>query len=133
MENLTVLLIIQRTANFPQVGVHGFLTKGAVLLSQEVLLVFGDVLQITLTGFHQQANRCEARTSVELVGARLGAANVGVLLAHIQTAAVRVLRCCYTVGTDEVITMVVTIFLLGFSQGAAYGLNTRRISYNCHK
>ena len=66
MENLTVLLIILSTTNFPVVGLHGFCAIGVVLLGEEVLLVGGDLHEVGFAGLDHAGYHHELRAVLEL-------------------------------------------------------------------
>ena len=93
-----MLGIIRLAANFPQVRLHGLFATGLILLSREVLLVRGDLVQIALTSLHSSCHSGEASTSIQLIGRQRSGTFVDVGLADVQAGAVRALRSSGTVG-----------------------------------
>ena len=91
--------IVLLSAYLPEVGVHGLLAGGEVLLGDEVQLVLGDLVQILPAGRYHRAHLGEALTERQLFGGRLGAAVV--LAYHVDTRADGVGRRRYTVGSQE--------------------------------
>ena len=124
-----MLGVVLLAAYFPQVRTHGLFTTGLILLSREVDLVFRDVHQIFLTSLHSSCYSGEACASIQLFGRQRTRTLVRSALTDVQAGAVRVLRCSGTVGTDQVVTADVPVFLLRFCQGNLPILDNRRIGY----
>ena len=94
-----VLRIILLATYKPQVCLHGLLATGSIFLRQEVLLVIGDLREVTPTGVDHCGYGCETLTCLQLIAGRLGRA--GELAYHVDAGAVRVLGGCYAVGSQE--------------------------------
>ena len=122
-----MLGVIRLTADLPEVRVEGFLTSCRVLLCCESLLVGTDRGEVNRAICDGCFHCCEAGTSRDLLGGQSTGTLVGFTLTDVQTRAVRILGRCGTVGTDEVITVVVAVHFLGFCQGTLNILDTRRI------
>ena len=129
---LSLLLVVLLAADVPEVGLHGLLAVGEVLLGEEGGLVLGDLGQVFLTLDDHLSDRLEAETDSALVVRERSGTVVAVFACDIDTNAVRVLRCGYAVRTDEVGAVLVAGFLDRFGHRAAYVLDTVCILYNCH-
>ena len=127
-----VLGVVLLAAYFPQVRTHGLFTIGLILLRREVDLVLRDLREIFLTSLHSSCYSGEACACIQLLGRQRTRTLVRSALTDVQAGAVRVLRCSGTVGTDQVVTADVAVFLLRFCQGTLYILDTRRIGYFSH-
>ena len=133
VENLTVLLIIFSTTNFPQVRLHGFLATGLILLRREVDLVRSDLREIFLTSLHSSCYSGEACASIELCGRERSGTLVTVCFEGVDALTVGVRGCRSAVGGNEIVTVVVTILFFRSFQGAGDGFDTRRTYFhNCH-
>ena len=124
--------VVRVAAYFPQVGLKGLFATGGVLLLEEGLAILSDLREILDTLVDSCLNLGEASARCEAALRLADVYTVGVSLTDVQTRAVGVFGGCGAVRTDQVITVVVTIYFLRFCQGALYVLNTRRISNFSH-
>ena len=130
MENLTVLLIIFSTTNFPIIGLHGFCAIGVVLLGEEVLLVGGDLHEVGFAGLDHAGYHHELRAVLELTLRERR--STFYRLAEIQTVALVGGGRSYAVGSQEHLLAGVLTRLAGFGQSAGNVVNTGGIGYTCH-
>ena len=108
---VAVRLVILGTAYHPVVCQHGLLAVRQVTLREESLLVLGELGQVTLTQLDRLRHRRETVTRIDgVLGLREGV-TVGVALADVQTATFFAGRRRLAVRTDEVVAVVVTIYL----------------------
>ena len=131
-EHLALFLVVLLTTHIPEVGLHGLLAVREVLLGEEGGLVLGDLGQVFLTLDDHLSNGFEAETDCTLVVRERSGTVVAVFACDIDTNAVRVLRRCYAVRTDEVGSVLVAGFLDRFGHRATNVLNTVCIFYQCH-
>ena len=130
MENLTVLLIIFSTTNFPVIGLHGFCAIGVVLLGEEVLLVGGDLHEVGFAGLDHAGYHHELRTVLELtLTQRRSTFHRGT---EVQTVALVRGRCSGSVRREQHLLAAVLTALTGFCQCAGHMINSGGISYRCH-
>jgi len=129
-----VSIVVLCAADCPEVSPHGALAGGGVALCLEGLLVGGDLGEVALTRFHHRRHLGEAGAYGLLLGGEGRGALVGVRVAGVETlTAVGVLGRCRTVGSDEVVTVVVTVHFLGFEECALDVLDTCRADFCfCH-
>ena len=68
VRRLAVLLVVQLTADHPEVRLHGLLAVRGVLLREESRLIGGDVRQVILALQHHRSDCAELVTDVHLFG-----------------------------------------------------------------
>ena len=122
-----VVLIVLCAANKPEVGTHGRLASGSVLLGDEGCLVGRDVRQVVCTLGYHSAYRCETSTNLELLGGRLRGALVRFRSTDVQTCATRVGGRFLAVRTNQVSTTAVTVLDGGFGQATLNVIDTGSI------
>ena len=127
---LCVLRIIGVTTNFPEIGEHGLLAAGGVLLRHEVDLILRDVLQVTLTRFDGSRYRRETVTIVDLVLAQRSGALHG--FAEVQTVTLVALGRCRTVRAKEHFGTRVLTALARFCECSGYTVDTGTPFYFSH-
>ena len=130
--SLVLLCIVSGQLQAPEVAFHRLLAARLVLLLAVRDLVRRDLREVFLAESDVACYSGEADTQVGFVALQRRSALVGFCLTEVETVAVLAGGFCDTVGTDDVVATGVTIFLLGFSQCSADGVNTRRPSYFCH-
>ena len=96
---VAVLLVVGLTFDHPIPGLEGLLAAGEVLLRHDRRLILGDAHQISLAGLDRSGYCGEACANCELLAGRLRTALY--FLAEVESVAVRVLGCCYAVGTQQ--------------------------------
>ena len=104
-------LVILGTAYHPVVCQHGLFAVRQVTLREESLLVLGQLGQVTLTQLDRLRHRRETVTRIDGVLGLRQHVTVGVTLADVQTATFFAGRRRLAVRTDEVVAVVVTIYL----------------------
>ena len=125
-----MLLIVGGTLDHPIPGFHGFLAAGEVFLGEEGLLVGCDLAEILRAVADSFCYCGEADASEEFTFGRNGAALH--FLAEVQTVTVRVLGCCYAVGSEEHLGARVLTILARFAERAGYAVDTGTPFYFCH-
>ena len=127
-----MVLIVGISFNFPEPFLEGLATTRLVLLSGERCLILGEGREVLRTNSNGTGYGYEAVTDADFLLRESGRTNVGVTLADVDTRAVRIRGSSFAVGTDQVITVVVTIALFRLCQGTFNVLDTRRIRYFSH-
>ena len=125
-----MLRVILVAAHFPQIRLHGLFATGGVLLRLEVDLVLGDLHQVGLTSLDSRCHGAEACACIEFVGRERGAAFH--FLTQVHAVTIRVLGCCYTVGTEQHLCARVLTVLARFAECAGYAVNTGTPFYMSH-
>ena len=125
-------IIVAVAFDFPEPFLEGLATTRLVLLSGEGSLILREGLEVLRTNSNGTGYGYEAVTDADFLLRDSGGTNVGVTLADVDTRAVRIRGSSFAVGTDQVITVVVTIALFRSCQGTFNVLDTRRVRYFSH-
>ena len=125
-----MLCIILIATSLPVPCFHRLLASGKILLSDERLLVSGNLRQILATLVHHLRYRREAHTCKQFILRRTGAA-LG-LLAQIQAVTIRILRCGYSVGAKKHLGAAVLAVFTRFTERTGDAIDTGTPFYFCH-
>ena len=127
-----VLRIVLLATNLPVPSFHGFATIGQVALSAVGLLVGNDLREIFLTRLDHACDDLKACTGVGLVRRERCGALVGLGITGVSTVAIRAGGCGGTVGRDDILAVVVSVYLFRFLPRALRVLKLPREFYFCH-